>query len=242
MFSQSSQMTRAARAGRVWTPSGVEPGANPAPAAVAGFVQRSYAAQRQARVALRALRVGVQYSGKLPRHQCVIVANRCSPLDVLLVASHTPLLPMIDERYFQLPLVGAALRATGAVATSRRDPIASAAATRRCLRALRAGVHVLCFPELGPGHDESVLPFRSGPFRLAQLARAHVVPCAIHAARSPNVVHAFSVRFLRSFHGDAATESALAREARRSVQDSLPDPRRARPHRTTRSSRASTRA
>ena len=186
----------------------------------AGYVQRSYAFQRQARGALDMLRVQVTHSGELPRFRCVIVANSSTPLDVMLLGAHCPVLPVIDERYLRLPILGPALRAWGAVAASRSQPMTSAVAARHCLRALTAGVHVLSFPEIGPRQGEAVLPFRAGPFELARRADALVVPCAIRSIESARTARAFSVRFGPPLRG-LATGAALAREARRSVRDLL---------------------
>jgi 1-acyl-sn-glycerol-3-phosphate acyltransferase len=109
----------------------------------------------------------------------VVVANHNSHADILLL-SHMPRemkwMAKIDG--FRLPWVGWLFRLAGDLPVHQGDSDAGWRTLRRAESYLRGGMSVMIFPE-GKRNRGTLLPFKSGAFRLALQTEAAVLPVAI---------------------------------------------------------------
>jgi lyso-ornithine lipid O-acyltransferase len=183
--------------------------------------------------ALHALRVEV--TGAPPVGPSVLVANHVSYLDPVALAPVVPCIPISKGEVSGWPVIGFGARVLGVLFVDRASPLSGARALRRALRALRAGVSVLNFPEGTTTDGTRILPFRRGVFGVAQMARAPIVPVALRyesaalswtggeafvphywrtAGRHESRVHLHFCDPLRPAHGDTAVELAAIARAR----------------------------
>ncbi len=129
-----------------------------------------------ARVFFRANATGVE---NVPRSGPLIIAcNHVSFLDPPVMGSFAPrdISYMAKKELFEIPVLGAAIRAVGAYPVDREG--SAAAAIRRSVEVLREGGCIGIFPEGGRNPDGSK-EARQGVALLASLGKAPVVPAAI---------------------------------------------------------------
>jgi lyso-ornithine lipid O-acyltransferase len=139
----------------------------------AGVVQRS----ANELCKLHGIRVRVR--GTLPEPPFVLVANHVSYIDPLVLAALTPCVAIAKHEVGAWPMIGARLRELGVQLVDRTSAHSGARALRGALRALGHGVPVLNFPEGTTTCGDTVLPFRTGIFGIAQIAGVPIVPAAI---------------------------------------------------------------
>jgi 1-acyl-sn-glycerol-3-phosphate acyltransferase len=122
-----------------------------------------------------------------PEQPCIFMANHVSNLDPPVFL---PLIPgrtavFIKKVLLKIPLIGRAMRMGGFVPVDRsgsreaaRDSIQQAA------QVLASGVHITSFPEGTRSRTGQMLPFKKGPFYLAQQSGAPVIPVSIHGTEA----------------------------------------------------------
>ncbi|MGH7298665.1 MAG: lysophospholipid acyltransferase family protein [Polyangiaceae bacterium] len=136
-------------------------------------------AARTAQTLLQVHGVDVTWRGSRPTEPSIVVANHLSYIDPLAVASVLPCIAIAKGETRSWPLIGRGLQALGVIFVQRGDARSGARALRAAWRAIRAGSHVLNFPE-GTTTDGSLVgPFRRGIFGLAVLAGIPVVPARV---------------------------------------------------------------
>lgn len=110
----------------------------------------------------------------------VVVANHQSMLDILLL-SHIPkeMKWVAKEELFKVPWVGWMLRMTGDIPVRRGDPESGGEALGKAKAYLARGMSVMMFPEGTRSTRGTMLPFKSGAFRLAIEAGVPVLPVAV---------------------------------------------------------------
>lgn len=119
--------------------------------------------------------------GRFPgRGPYVVVANHQSMLDILLL-SHIPreMKWVAKEELFRIPWVGWMLRMTGDIPVRRGDPESGGEALEKARGYLARGMSVMMFPEGTRSTRGTMLPFKSGAFRLAIEAGVPVLPVAV---------------------------------------------------------------
>ncbi len=189
-----------------------------------------------ARIGLRM--AGIRVVGRglehIPSDRAVIfMANHVSNLDppVLL-----PLLPgrtsiFLKQSLMQIPLLGAAMRLGEFIPVSRDgSPQTAQQNVRLASSLLRRGIHLTIFVEGTRSRDGRLLPFKKGPFFLAQESGAHCVPVTIHGTAS--MMRKGSLRIHPAtaevtFHpaldpAAFATRDALMDAVRRAIASALP--------------------
>jgi 1-acyl-sn-glycerol-3-phosphate acyltransferase len=124
------------------------------------------------------LRVEGRWPGEGPY---VVVSNHQSILDILLL-SHLPreMKWVAKESLFQIPWVGIMLRMSGDIPVRRGDAESGGEALGRAKAYLARGMSVMIFPEGTRSATGSLLPFKSGAFRLAIEAGVPVLPIAVN--------------------------------------------------------------
>jgi 1-acyl-sn-glycerol-3-phosphate acyltransferase len=124
-------------------------------------------------------RLGVEgrFPGKGPY---VVVANHQSMLDILLLSRLPREMKWVaKEELFKIPWIGWMLRMTGDIAVKRGDPESGGEALAKAKAYLARGMSVMMFPEGTRSTKGTMLPFKSGAFRLALEAGVPVLPIAV---------------------------------------------------------------
>ena len=111
----------------------------------------------------------------------VVVANHQSILDILMLARLPREMKWVaKEELFKIPWVGTMLRMSGDIAIRRGDAESGGEALARAREYLARGMSVMIFPEGTRSAKGTMLPFKSGAFRLAIDAGVPVLPIAVH--------------------------------------------------------------
>lgn len=116
--------------------------------------------------------------GRDPGRPYVFVANHVSLVDPFLftaVVSH-PLRGVEAENHFRWPLWGSFVRQVGNIPIDNRSKSGVAGALKRAQKTLEQGLSIMMFPEGTRTLDGRLLPFKAGPFFLAQRAGVDIVP------------------------------------------------------------------
>lgn len=150
------------------------------PLRYAGHAQRAAALRTTARRLCHTHGVVTHLRGSFGETPSVIVANHLSYLDPLVLVGLHPVSPVAKAEVSGWPFIGQTMNDFGVNFVERGNAYSGARVIRRCLRALRAGVSVLNFPEGTTSTGESLLPFHRGIFGLARLAGVPVTPVAVH--------------------------------------------------------------
>jgi 1-acyl-sn-glycerol-3-phosphate acyltransferase len=115
----------------------------------------------------------------------LMVANHSSFLDsvVLLAAVPGDFRFVVNHLAATRPLVGLAIHKAGHLVVNRGSARSRATCGRAMIAALRAGRSLMVFPE-GTRGGRELLPFQTGPFRIAAFVGCSVTPVAIVGTRS----------------------------------------------------------
>ncbi|MFZ4577715.1 MAG: lysophospholipid acyltransferase family protein [Myxococcota bacterium] len=160
-------------------------------AVVAGVRGRVAEIERQqrrwAQALLSAAKVDVEVRGAehiRPGRPCVIVSNHASSLDPLVLFLGMPMgfTYVAKRELLKVPIFGWIIRRTGAVFVDRGDNAAARASLKVAADRMRAGQHVLVFPEGTRSPDGRLQPFKKGGFVLAIDAGADLLPVSIVGA------------------------------------------------------------
>ncbi|HXZ26513.1 MAG TPA: lysophospholipid acyltransferase family protein [Terriglobales bacterium] len=143
------------------------------------------------RIAMWGARAGVRLGGVKvvavgldrldPAQSYVFMSNHVSNLDPPILV---PLIPrrtsvLVKKELFRVPILGRAMRMADLVAVDRRDRDAAIASVRAGAAVVRSGLNMTVYPEGTRSRDGRLLPFKKGPFYLAEEAAAPIVPVTI---------------------------------------------------------------
>lgn len=133
------------------------------------------------------IRVEVAGSENVPRgRSCIFMSNHASNLDPPVLA---PLLPFrtaffIKRSLLKIPILGYGMRLADFIPADRDGRVESArASVQFAKQVLASGVSVSTFPEGTRSLTGKLLPFKKGPFYLAQESGVVVVPVSIWGTR-----------------------------------------------------------
>jgi 1-acyl-sn-glycerol-3-phosphate acyltransferase len=116
-----------------------------------------------------------------PKRTCIFMSNHVSNLDppilVPLIPSRTSV--MAKQELFSYPILGKALRMASLVPVDRGNRDAGIAAVSAAAEVVKQGIHMTIFVEGGRSFDGKLLPFKKGPFYLAEECQVPVVPVTI---------------------------------------------------------------
>jgi 1-acyl-sn-glycerol-3-phosphate acyltransferase len=111
----------------------------------------------------------------------VVVANHQSILDILMLARLPREMKWVaKESLFKIPWAGWMMRMAGDISIRRGDAESGGDALARAKTYLARGMSVMIFPEGTRSAKGTLLPFKSGAFRLAIDAGVPVLPLAVH--------------------------------------------------------------
>jgi len=165
---------------------------------------------------------------------CIFMMNHISNLDppVLL-----PLIPgrtafLVKSELMKIPILGAGMRMGDFIPVERNQGRDSARASiRTAAQVLATGVHITVFPEGTRSRDGRLLPFKKGPFFLAEQTGAAVIPISIHGTEQmmrKGSLRVFPGKAHVHFHAplyarDYATREELAEATRATIASGLPE-------------------
>ena len=133
-------------------------------------------------VRLVGVKVEVVGSDKLEwRRTYIFMCNHVSNLDPPIVI---PVMPrrtsvLVKKELFRIPILGWAMRLASLVPVDRRNRESAIASLRLAAGVLRSGVNMTVWPEGTRSPDGRLLPFKKGPFHLAQESGVPIVPITL---------------------------------------------------------------
>jgi 1-acyl-sn-glycerol-3-phosphate acyltransferase len=137
------------------------------------------------RVAFRVAGIRIQVQGleHIPAGKaCIFMSNHVSNLDPPVLTSSIPGRTSVFYKHSlrKLPLLGYAMRLAEFVPVTREGNVEAAQESVRIARAVLAkGIHITTFVEGTRSRDGRLLPFKKGPFYLAQESGAPCIPVSI---------------------------------------------------------------
>ena len=115
---------------------------------------------------------------------CVFVSNHVSNLDPPILFMVLPRLAAVLKQGLRgIPLLGYVMALGSFIYVDRADRDSRRKTLAACVATLRKGISLLIFPEGTRSRDESLLPFRPGPFSIAIEAQMPIVPVTVHGSR-----------------------------------------------------------
>jgi 1-acyl-sn-glycerol-3-phosphate acyltransferase len=104
-------------------------------------------------------------------------SNLDPPIELPLIPRRTSV--MVKKELFKMPILGEIMRLGSLVPVDRRNRDAGITAVREASRVLKSGVNMTIYVEGGRSFDGRLLPFKKGPFYLAQECQVAIVPMTI---------------------------------------------------------------
>ncbi len=86
---------------------------------------------------------------------------------------------MAKQELFSYPILGKAMRMASLVPVDRGNRDAGISAVRAAAEVVKQGIHMTIYVEGHRSFDGKLMPFKKGPFYLAEECRAPVVPVTI---------------------------------------------------------------
>jgi 1-acyl-sn-glycerol-3-phosphate acyltransferase len=116
-----------------------------------------------------------------PNATYVFMVNHVSNIDPPLLLPRIPgrTSVMAKQELFRLPILGRAMRLGSLVPVDRGNRDAGIAAVRAAEAVVKKGLHMTIFVEGHRSFDGKMLPFKKGPFYLAEQCQVPVVPVTI---------------------------------------------------------------
>jgi 1-acyl-sn-glycerol-3-phosphate acyltransferase len=172
---------------------------------------------------------------------CIFMSNHVSNLDPPVLTSSIPARVSVfyKQSLSKLPLLGYGMRLAEFVPVTREGNVEAAQESVRFAKAVLAkGIHIVTFVEGTRSRDGRLLPFKKGPFYLAQESGAPCIPVSISGTEG--LMRKGSMRVLPGavrveFHApvyparqnldpesDAADREALMLAVRASIASGLP--------------------
>jgi 1-acyl-sn-glycerol-3-phosphate acyltransferase len=131
-----------------------------------------------------------------PTRTYVFMSNHISNLDPPIML---PLIPrrtsvMVKKELFSYPLLGSVMRIGELVPVDRGNRDAGIAAVREAVKAIQHGLNMTIYVEGKRSFDGRLLPFKKGPFYLAEECNVPVVPITISGTEEVMPKARFSIR------------------------------------------------
>jgi 1-acyl-sn-glycerol-3-phosphate acyltransferase len=193
------------------------------------------------RVGFRLAGICIQVNGieNIPDHPAsIFMSNHVSNLDPPVLTSCLPGRTSVfyKQSLSKLPLLGYAMRLAEFIPVARAGNIdAAQESVRLAIGVLKKGISITTFVEGTRSRDGRLLPFKKGPFYLAQESGAPCIPVTISGTE--NLMQKGSKRVLPgsasvTFHppvyaahyeGDAAGREALMQAVKAAISSALPE-------------------
>lgn len=131
-----------------------------------------------------------------PSQPYIFMSNHVSNLDPPLLL---PLIPgrtsvMAKQELFRYPILGRAMRMASLVPVDRGNRESGIAAVRTAAAVVKQGIHMTIYVEGHRSWDGKLLPFKKGPFYLAEECQVPVVPITISGTHEVMPKGRFSIK------------------------------------------------
>src|SRR6266700_3359287 len=163
----------------------------------------------------------------------VFMSNHVSNIDPPLLL---PLIPgrvsvKAKKELFNIPILGKAMRMASLVPVDRGNRDAGIAAVRAAAEVVKQGIYMTIFVEGHRSFDGKLLPFKKGPFYLAEQCQVPVVPITISGTHYAMPKVRFSIKpgnVTLIFHKpiepkEFGTRDALMEKVRTKINNGLPE-------------------
>jgi 1-acyl-sn-glycerol-3-phosphate acyltransferase len=167
-----------------------------------------------------------------PARTYVFMSNHISNLDPPITL---PLIPrrtsvMVKKELFKVPILGHIMTIGSLVPVDRRNRDAGVSAVRDAVKAIGQGLNMTIYVEGKRSFDGKLLPFKKGPFYLAQECNVPVVPITISGTEAVMPKARFAIRpglVTVEFHdpiepADFGDRDALMARVRAAINGGLP--------------------
>src|SRR5438067_60230 len=167
-----------------------------------------------------------------PSQTYVFMSNHVSNIDPPLLI---PLIPgrtsvMAKRELFSYPILGRAMRMASLVPVDRGNRDAGIAAVRAATEVVKQGIHMTIYVEGHRSFDGKLLPFKKGPYYLAEECGAPVIPVTISGTHWVMPKRRFSIKpglVTVTFHkpiepGEFGTRDSLMEKVRIAINSGLP--------------------
>ncbi len=167
-----------------------------------------------------------------PERTYIFMSNHISNLDPPITL---PLVPrrtsvMVKKELFKVPIFGRIMRAGSFVPVNRGNRDAGIAAVRDALKAIEQGLNMSIYVEGHRSFDGKLLPFKRGPFYLAEACNVPVVPITVSGTEKVMPKARFAIRpgtVTVEFHdpiepSDFGERDCLMAKVRAAINSGLP--------------------
>jgi 1-acyl-sn-glycerol-3-phosphate acyltransferase len=133
-------------------------------------------------VRLAGVKINIEGSDNLVRGQnYIFMSNHVSNLDPPILI---PVIPgrcsvLVKKELFRLPILGVGMKMAGLVPVDRSNRESAIESVKAATEVLRQGLHMLIFPEGTRSPDGHLLPFKKGPFHLAEDSGVPIIPVTL---------------------------------------------------------------
>jgi len=168
-----------------------------------------------------------------PKATYIFMCNHVSNIDPPLLLPRIPgrTSVMAKHELFRYPILGRAMRLGSLVPVDRGNRDAGIAAVRAATEVVKQGIHMTIYVEGHRSYDGKMLPFKKGPFYLAEQCQAPVVPVTISGTHYVMPKGRFSMRpglVTVIFHQpippqDFGTREELMSKVRAAINSGLPE-------------------
>jgi 1-acyl-sn-glycerol-3-phosphate acyltransferase len=168
-----------------------------------------------------------------PARSYIFMSNHISNLDPPIML---PLIPrrtsvMVKKELFSYPILGPVMRLGSLVPVDRGNRDAGISAVREASKVINSGLNMTIYVEGHRSFDGRLLPFKKGPFHLAEGCQVPVVPVTISGSErampkarfgiQPELV---TVRFHEPIEpADFGTREELMAKVRAAINSGLPE-------------------
>jgi 1-acyl-sn-glycerol-3-phosphate acyltransferase len=185
-------------------------------------------------VRLAGVRAQVIGRGNLNRERTyVFMSNHASNIDPPLLL---PIIPgrtsvLVKRELFKIPILGRAMRMGTLVPVDRGNRDAGIAAVTKAEDVVKQGIHMTIYVEGHRSYDGKLLPFKKGPFYLAEDCKIPVVPITIAGTHHAMPKGRFAIKptlVTVTFHSpiepaDFGSREALMEKVRVAIESALPE-------------------
>lgn len=163
----------------------------------------------------------------------VFMSNHVSNIDPPILIPRIPgrTSVMVKQELFKMPILGRAMRLGSLVPVDRGNRDAGIAAVRAATEVVKQGIHMTIYVEGHRSYDGKLLPFKKGPFYLAEECKMPVVPVTISGTHEAMPKGRFAIKpapVTITFHSpiepeNFGTREELMEKVRAAIESALPE-------------------